>query len=76
MFTLSFLPAFVGALRHVRSTNMVDNHWTLIFLSLFLLYNLAESSLMAHNNLLWVLYVASVVSRDRVPIRATPGSSL
>jgi O-antigen ligase len=75
VFTLSFLSAFVWALRRVRSTNMHDSHWTLIFLSMFLLLNIPESFLVRHNTLFWVLYVECVVSWALIPLRAVPGSS-
>ena len=75
VFTLSFLPALVGALRRIRSTDTGDSHWTLIFLSMFLLLSVPESFLVTHNNLFWVLYVECVISWRLIPLRDVPGSS-
>ncbi len=45
----------------VRSTTTAEGLWPLAYLTFMLLYNLVESS-MKHNNIMWVLFVAVILS--------------
>jgi O-antigen ligase len=61
-FAVGFLLALRRAATRLFSANTLEESWPLAFLFFLLLYNFTESALLAHNNALWVLYVAVVLS--------------
>jgi O-antigen ligase len=62
IFALGFLAGFRRAVSWARATTTWEGLWPLAFLSFILVYNVAESSLLANNSILWLLYVVTVVS--------------
>ncbi|PPS44228.1 O-antigen ligase [Chroococcidiopsis sp. TS-821] len=63
IFILSFLMSTIRALRWLRLTKKVEDLWPLLSLSATLLYNVAESTLLERNHILWILYVVTVFAR-------------
>ena len=61
-FAFGFLLAVRRAVIWVRSTRAAEGLWPLAFLTFMLFYNFTESSILAHGNVFWVLYVAVVLS--------------
>ncbi|MET4697550.1 exopolysaccharide production protein ExoQ [Constrictibacter sp. MBR-5] len=53
-FLVATARAVAGAFREVGTETL----WTLVFLTLFLLFSISESSIARQNNLVWVMYVA------------------
>lgn len=62
-FLVGYATSVVRAVRRAVSEPSIFGRWPLVYLSVFLLFNLTEASILAHRNLLWVLYVAAVSSR-------------
>jgi exopolysaccharide production protein ExoQ len=58
LFLWSVALVFRGGLRHLRELEGSARFFPLVYLSLFLLYNISESSLLAKQSLPWLLYVA------------------
>jgi exopolysaccharide production protein ExoQ len=63
IFLLSFLMSTIRAVRWLRLTKKIEDLWPLLFLSATLLYNVAESTLLERNHILWILYVITVFAR-------------
>lgn len=61
-FALGFLLTIRRAVIWVRSTRAAEDLWPLAFLTFVLLYNLTESAILAYNDIIWLLYVAVVLS--------------
>lgn len=53
-FLIATARAVSGAFREVGTETL----WSLVFLTLFLLFSISESSIARQNNLVWVMYVA------------------
>jgi exopolysaccharide production protein ExoQ len=67
-FALGFSLAALRAVSWVRATRTATGLWPLLFLTFIFLYNFTESSILVHNNLFWVLYVAiSMLTAARFP---------
>jgi O-antigen ligase len=62
VFVLAFSLTLLRAVAQARSTKTVEGFWPLVFLTFFVLYNLTESSLLGHNDIFWILYVAVALS--------------
>lgn len=62
LFSLSFIQASLKAVAWVRSTKTLEGFWPLIFLAWMSLSNVSDSMLLASNNILWMLYVATSLS--------------
>ena len=59
---MGFLLTIRRAVIWVRSTRAAEDLWPLAFLTFVLLYNLTESAILAYNDIIWLLYVAVVLS--------------
>jgi exopolysaccharide production protein ExoQ len=73
-FALGFSLAALRAVSWVRATKTATGLWPLVFLTFIFLYNFTESSILAHNNVFWVLYVTLMMlmaARSPHPIRMT-----
>lgn len=71
LFMLRFIAAFPTAIAWVRSTKQAADLWPLIYLPFMFLSNIAESVVLAQNNIFWILYVAllcSLTGRSSSPI--------
>lgn len=62
LYFISFLSSCFQAVIWVRSTKTANGLWPLILLTLSLLSNLSESTILKPNNIYWVLYVAVTLS--------------
>jgi exopolysaccharide production protein ExoQ len=62
VFAYGFVRAFLRAVTRVRLTKTAEGLWPLALLTFILFYNLAESAILAHNNVLWILYVQASLS--------------
>ena len=62
VFAVGFSLLFVRSVKWVRLTNTAVGLWPLAFSTFILLYNITESSILAHNNVFWVLYVVTASS--------------
>jgi len=62
VFLIGFLLTFLRAVSWARLTNTADGLWPVTFLTLMLLYNVTERSVLAQNNVFWILYVAITLS--------------
>jgi O-antigen ligase len=62
LFLAGFVSALWSACKALYQPSFSRAAWPLAILLLTLLYNLDESSLMQPNDLLWILYVATVVN--------------
>ncbi|MFN4090239.1 MAG: O-antigen ligase family protein [Alphaproteobacteria bacterium] len=62
LFGITFLIATVRAVAGAARGIDPETLWTLVFLTLFLLFSISESSIMRQNNLVWVIYVAAVAT--------------
>jgi len=67
VFTLGFLLTLLRALAWARLTKTAEGLWPLAFLSFMLLHNVAETSLLLTNNVVWILYAAVVLLTVRKP---------
>ncbi|ABF41588.1 O-antigen polymerase [Candidatus Koribacter versatilis Ellin345] len=59
LFFAGWLVSLFGAGRLVRKSSAVESRWPLLYLLFLLLYSFTESSLLAPNSLLWILYSAA-----------------
>lgn len=62
LFGVSFLAATAQAVRAAFRGVEPGSLWCLVFLTLFLLFSISESSIMRQNNLQWVMYIATVAT--------------
>ncbi|MBI1920745.1 MAG: O-antigen ligase family protein [Geobacter sp.] len=62
VFTLGFFASVRKALRTKYPMDAIEGLWPLVYLAFFLLFNLTESSILRQNNILWLLYAATVFS--------------
>jgi O-antigen ligase len=62
LFLIRFLTAFPQAIAWVQSTKQAVDLWPLIYLPFMFLSNIAESVVLAQNNLFWILYVAMLTT--------------
>lgn len=62
VFFLSLVTAYIKGIRFLRITKNIEGLWTLMYLTFLLIYNLSESTLLATNNIFWILYVSTVFS--------------
>ena len=60
-FAFGFSLAALRAVSWARATKTAEGLWPLVFLSFIVLYNFTESSILVHNNIFWILYVAVVL---------------
>lgn len=58
VFAVAFLLATGRAVAGAFRDTGTETLWTLVFLTLFLLFSISESSIARQNNLVWVMYVA------------------
>lgn len=63
LFGLSLLSTIRRTLIAARLTKSREGLFPLIYLSFFVVYNLTESSLVEHNSIFWIIYVALASSR-------------
>ncbi|RUT04170.1 ligase [Chroococcidiopsis cubana SAG 39.79] len=61
-FVLSFLSVCLKAAARTKITTTTEALWPLAYLTLMFLSNLAESVILAQNNIFWILYVATLLS--------------
>jgi O-antigen ligase len=79
--TVFFFFTFIGTTRRAliaaRYTKDLEGLWPLMYLSFLLFYNLLESTLLKHNSIFWIIYVALVFSRylEIEEYKSTPVSS-
>ncbi|WP_346293309.1 O-antigen ligase family protein [Sphaerothrix gracilis] len=62
LFFIGFLITYAHALKRAYAASSPESFWPLAFLTLLLMYNMTESTLMRSVNIYWVLYVATVLS--------------
>lgn len=62
IFTLGFLRAFIKSITLIRVNHNSEAFWPLLYLTYIVLSNLTESTLLASNQITWVLYVAVTLS--------------
>lgn len=62
VFTVGLLLAFFKAVAQVRLTRTAEAFWPLAYLTLMLLYASVDFPVLRHYSILWVLYVAIVLS--------------
>ena len=62
LYLFAFLRTFFRAVRWARITKTAEGLWPLMLLTFLLIYNLSESVILAHNSVLWILYVAAQLS--------------
>lgn len=62
VFLLGFWTTFIKGLVWLRLSKSSEGFWPLLYLTYMVLANVAESSLMARNDIFWVLYVALALS--------------
>lgn len=62
IFILGFLRAFIKAIALIRDNNNSEVFWPLLYLTYIILSNLTESTLLASNQITWVLYIAITLS--------------
>ena len=60
-FTGGFLLAFLRAIDWARLRKTAVELLPITFLTLMLLYNILESAILIHNNIMWILYVTVVL---------------
>ncbi|MEO1591959.1 MAG: O-antigen ligase, partial [Cyanobacteria bacterium J06632_22] len=68
LFLLSFVLNFRAALMLGTATQQSVDYWPAMYLAYVVLYNQTESSLIQHNSIYWVLYIALSFSRFVVPV--------
>jgi hypothetical protein len=51
-----------AALQHYRASRSAASSWPLTFLVLFLCINLTESHILIQNDVMWVLFVSTVLA--------------
>jgi O-antigen ligase len=66
LFALSFIFSLPRAINAARWGADASALWPLYYLVFMLLYNMTESSILRQNNILWALYVATVLSLARL----------
>lgn len=71
-FVLGFVAAVWRAATAVRIGSADLSLWPFLFLLLFVVFSLSESSILRQNNLVWVLYVATVAAFRYRPVAARP----
>src|SRR3546814_15631498 len=62
LFGVTFLAVTGRAVAGAFRDESTETLWTLVFLTLFVLFSISESSIMRQNNLVWVMYVASIAA--------------
>ncbi|HEX2095674.1 MAG TPA: O-antigen ligase [Longimicrobiaceae bacterium] len=62
VFLAGFVVALARSVHALRATRTPDGYWPLTFLTFLLVYNFAETMLLAANSVFWVLYVATACS--------------
>jgi exopolysaccharide production protein ExoQ len=65
LFLIGFSVALVRSLVWIRTVTTVDQIWPTTYLAYYTLSNLTESSLLAQNNVAWIIYVATVLTLHR-----------
>ncbi|ARV61300.1 O-antigen polymerase [Nostocales cyanobacterium HT-58-2] len=61
-FVISYVTAYVRGVVWLRMTKTIEGLWPLMYLSFLLIYNITESTLLATNNIFWILYVTVIFS--------------
>ncbi|MEB3355733.1 MAG: O-antigen ligase [Synechococcales bacterium] len=69
---ISLLLNLVRGFKRTYLTNQPEDLWPLLYLTLFVLYNLTESLILYQNNLFWVLYITSAFSVRLSPAKFIP----
>lgn len=72
LFLASYLVAARRAIDWFHQGTEREAMWPLVYLSFFLLYQFTEGSLVAENNIYWILYVAVCFSVTRVTVTDQP----
>ncbi|WP_339375989.1 O-antigen ligase family protein [Calothrix sp. NIES-2098] len=67
VFLLGFWATFIRSLAWLRQTKSSEGFWPLLYLTNMVMANLGESSLLNHNDIFWVLYVAVALSLFILP---------
>jgi O-antigen ligase len=77
VFLISLLNNFRFALISARLSTGRNGLWPLMYLSFLVLYNQTEMTLLDHNSIFWVLYVAIALSKlnAAVPVKPSLSSS-
>jgi exopolysaccharide production protein ExoQ len=65
VFLLSLVLTLRMAIIWIRRRRNDESFWPLFYLIFMLLYNLTEPTILKHNNVFWMLYVAVVLSLHR-----------
>lgn len=68
----SYLVAARRAIERFHQSAEREAMWPLVYLSFFLLYQFTEGSLVAENNIYWILYVAVCFSVTRITVTDQP----
>lgn len=76
MFMLSVFTSAAGLLGRAASDGWDQILWPIIFQCLFLLANMTEDVILAHNDMFWVLYVATIAWQSRSMRAGTRGRPL
>jgi exopolysaccharide production protein ExoQ len=72
MLLAGYLAAVRRAIESFHQGAEREAMWPLVYLSFFLLYQFTEGSLVAENNIYWILYVAVCFSVTRVAVTEQP----
>jgi exopolysaccharide production protein ExoQ len=57
-FIVSFVMTLGQAIAYIRQTKTWEAFWPITFLTAFFLLNLAQSTIVAQNDLIWIIYVS------------------
>jgi exopolysaccharide production protein ExoQ len=69
IFLLSFLTTFRNGVIAVRRFKIRERLWILVYLSFLVIYNQTENTLVEHNSIYWVIYVALSISRFNLTMK-------
>jgi O-antigen ligase len=75
VLTISLLKNFRHSLILARLTSERNGLWPLMYLSFLVLYNQTEMTLLEHNSIFWVLYVAIALSEVGTAVPTKPSLS-
>lgn len=62
LFLIGFIINFSRAINLIRTREAPENLWPLLYLTFLVLINMTTSSLIAHNNIFWLLYVSVAIT--------------
>ncbi|MED4157534.1 O-antigen ligase [Shouchella clausii] len=60
VFIIGYVHALLNSIKYIRQEKDPVSFWIMFYLVYFIFINIAESNIMVHNNLFWVLYVTVI----------------